>query len=183
MKKRELIPDALFVIDDFLSVQECDDYILWSEQQGYEEAKVQLDGGQVMMKNIRNNSRIVFPDHVLAEKIWNKVAPFVVRKFGNSEAIGLNELFRFYRYESGQRFKKHKDGSYVRNETEASYFTLMLYLNDDFEGGETSFETHVIRPEKGQVLIFEHGLKHAGEPIISGVKYVLRTDIMYKTIE
>lgn len=182
MKKREIIPETLFVIDDFLSVQECDDYILWSEQQGYEEAKVQLDGQQIMMKNIRNNSRIVFADHVLAEKIWNKVAPFVVTRFENSEAIGLNELFRFYRYEPGQRFKKHKDGSYVRNETEASRFTLMLYLNDDFEGGETSFEKRIIRPEKGQALIFEHGLKHAGEPIVSGVKYVLRTDIMYKMI-
>lgn len=182
MIKNELIPYRLFTLDDFLSSRECEDLILWSEQQGYEEAKVQLDGQQVMMKNIRNNSRIVFADQVLAEKIWNKIVPFVVTKFGNSEAIGLNELFRFYRYEPGQRFKKHKDGSYVRNEMEASQFTLMLYLNDDFEGGETSFEDHIIRPEKGQALIFEHGLKHAGEPIVSGVKYVLRTDIMYKMI-
>ena len=181
MEKIELIADQLFVIDDFFTVRECDDYILWSEQSGYEAAKVQLDGKQVMMKNVRNNSRITFTDQQLADRIWEKIRPYVIPRFGNSTAIGLNELFRFYKYEPGQRFKKHIDGSYIRNETEASYFTLMIYLNDDFEGGETTFDSHTIVPKRGQALVFEHTRRHAGEPILSGVKYVLRTDIMYKT--
>lgn len=181
MKKIEFIPNQLFVIEDFFSVLECDDYTIWSEQRGYEEAKVQIDGKQIMMKNVRNNSRITFIDQQLADRIWKKIRPFVVERFENSVAIGLNELFRFYKYEPGQRFKRHIDGSYIRNEQEVSYFTLMIYLNDDFEGGETSFEGYKIVPKKGQALIFEHSLRHAGEPILKGVKYVLRTDIMHKT--
>lgn len=180
MKKFDLIQEQLFIIEDFMTSNECENYILWSEQSCYEEAKIQLDGKQVMMKNIRNNSRITFIDHQLSERIWEKIQPFVVERFGNSTAIGLNELFRFYKYEPGQRFKRHIDGSYIRNEHEASYFTLMIYLNDDFEGGETTFDSHTIRPKKGQALVFEHGLRHAGEPLLSGIKYVLRTDIMYK---
>ncbi len=180
MEKIEFISDQLFVIDNFLSDSECNDFIIWSEQRGYEEAKVQIDGQQVMMKNIRNNSRITFSDEQLANRIWEKLRPFIVSNFENRTAIGLNELFRFYKYEPGQRFKRHRDGSYVRNETEASYYTLMIYLNHGFEGGETTFEEHTIVPKKGQALVFEHSLRHAGEPIISGLKYVLRTDIMYK---
>jgi prolyl 4-hydroxylase len=180
MRKIELIPQQLFVIDDFFSEHECEEYILWSEQNGYEEAKVQIDGKQTMMKNVRNNSRITYIDQKLAERLWEKIQPSVVARLGSNVAIGLNELFRFYKYESGQRFKRHIDGSYIRNEREMSLFTLMIYLNDDFEGGETTFEMHTIAPKKGQALVFEHSLRHAGEPILAGVKYVLRTDIMYR---
>lgn len=178
MRKIELIPDRLFVIEHFLTPQECEDYILWSEQQGYEEAKIQYGGDQVMMKSVRNNDRVTFVDHGLAARIWEKFQPFAVSPFGFATVCGLNEFFRFYRYTPGQRFKRHIDGSYVRNEHEAS--TLMIYLNDDYEGGETTFDDHTIVPKKGHALVFDHRLKHAGEPVLTGAKYVLRTDIMYK---
>lgn len=181
MIKTELIPYRLFTLDHFLSDTECDDLVIWSEQRGYEEAKVQIHGKQVMMKNIRNNSRITFFDQALADRIWLKITPFFDGKYGNSKAIGLNELFRFYKYEPGQQFKKHRDGSYIRNSSEASYYTLMIYLNDHFTGGETVFQDHVILPQKGQALVFEHSLVHSGEPVVAGVKYVLRTDIMFRT--
>jgi prolyl 4-hydroxylase len=36
-----------------------------------------------------------------------------------------------------------------------------------------------IIPETGKVVIFEHDLFHSGAPLISGTKYVLRTDILF----
>jgi prolyl 4-hydroxylase len=179
MKKNNL-EEFLFTIDSFLTPSECDELTIWSEHKGYEEAKIQVSGKEIMMKTVRNNSRITFVDYDLANRIWEKFKPFAVTRFANSEVTGLNELFRFYRYEKGERFKKHIDGSYIRNEEEASYFTLMIYLNDDFEGGETSFNGHSIKPKKGMALAFYHGMKHSGEEIKSGIKYVLRTDVMYK---
>lgn len=179
MKKTDI--DAnVYLIEDFFTESECDNYILLSEQKGYEEAKVQVYGRETMMKAVRNNSRITFIDFAQAETVWKKFKPFAVEKFANSEATSLNEMFRFYKYETGQRFKKHIDGSYIRNEKEASYFTLLIYLNDDFTGGETIVGEHVIKPKQGSALVFYHGIKHSGEPIIDGVKYVLRTDVMYK---
>ncbi len=32
---------------------------------------------------------------------------------------------------------------------------------------------------KGSVLLFEHALTHSGELLVEGVKYCLRTDVMY----
>lgn len=109
--------------------------------------------------------------------------PFAVERFASSRVLGFHEMFRFYKYEPGQRFKSHIDGSNVRNEEEASYFTFMIYLNDDFEGGHTSFRYHNVTPRKGTALVFYHGMKDTGEEIITGTKYVLRTDVMYKRIK
>jgi prolyl 4-hydroxylase len=181
--KKIALDSFLFLIEDFFSSRECDELVIWSELKGYEEAKVQVSGQEIMLKAVRNNSRITFIDFNLANRIWEKFKPFAVEKFSNSEVLGLNEMFRFYKYEKGQRFKKHIDGSYIRNEQEASYFTLMIYLNDDFKGGGTTFQWHNIQPKKGTALVFYHGMKHCGEEVTDGIKYVLRTDIMYKLLK
>ncbi|WP_255405155.1 2OG-Fe(II) oxygenase [Tenacibaculum sp. MAR_2010_89] len=92
-------------------------------------------------------------------------------------------MFRVYKYSSGQRFKMHIDGSFKRNLNEESLFSFLIYLNDDFEGGETEFrKLFTISPKKGTALVFKHRLMHEGKEIISGIKYILRTDIMYKRI-
>ncbi|MGC4046428.1 MAG: 2OG-Fe(II) oxygenase [Armatimonas sp.] len=99
--------------------------------------------------------------------------------------MGLNERFRFYRYEPGQRFAPHFDGSYRRENGEESYVTLLLYLNNECEGGQTRIEvpegTYEVQPETGLALLFLHRLLHEGAPVTSGVKYVLRTDIMFES--
>ena len=45
----------IWSIDNFLSHQECDDLVLFSETKGYQEAEVNLPKGAKMMKGIRNN--------------------------------------------------------------------------------------------------------------------------------
>jgi prolyl 4-hydroxylase len=55
----------------------------------------------------------------------------------------------------------------------------MIYLNDDFEGGETRFERATIRPVKGMALVFEHSMLHEGAEVVRGRKYVMRTDVIY----
>jgi hypothetical protein len=76
------------------------------------------------------------------------------------EAIGLNERWRFYRYEPGQTFKMHFDGSVKRDNGERSQVTFMIYLNQDSEGGETRFELPgsqeiiTVVPRTGMALLF-----------------------------
>ena len=56
----------------------------------------------------------------------------------------------------------------------------MIYLNEDMIGGETKFNHHSIKPATGKALIFKHELVHEGSKVIKGIKYVLRTDVMYR---
>jgi prolyl 4-hydroxylase len=174
------ITDTIFTVEDFLTRQECHEYMVLSEGIGYELAKVNTTGGARVMTSVRNNNRAFHKSEKLAQSLWEKVKPYVPQHIGNSTAIGLNELFRFYRYQRGHQFKGHFDQSYIRNPVEASYFTFMMYLNDNFEGGATSFRELKIQPKQGMALIFLHNLYHEGSEVTKGVKYVLRTDVMYR---
>ncbi|MBV8251785.1 MAG: 2OG-Fe(II) oxygenase [Chitinophaga sp.] len=183
MKVHHYSPE-IFTISNFFTKEECQHLIDRSEALGYEEAKVDVGGGkQQMIKGIRNNERVMFTDDTYVEWLWERVAPFAPEGKQNRVACGLNELLRFYRYTPGQRFKMHMDGSYIRNPSEASQYTFLIYLNDGYEGGETVFHSgEVVQPEAGSALIFYHPLRHEGSLLHSGMKYVLRTDIMYKDI-
>ena len=56
----------------------------------------------------------------------------------------------------------------------------MIYLNDDFLGGETKFDDLSVQAKTGTALCFIHEQKHEGMPILSHVKYVLRSDVIYR---
>ncbi|MET3880381.1 prolyl 4-hydroxylase [Chitinophaga sp. OAE865] len=181
MEKITYAPE-IFIIKDFFSTEECAALIEKSEAIGYEEATVDVGGGvQRMIKGVRNNERVLYKDQAYATFIWERLKNFAPEGKDNRNASGVNELFRFYKYSTGQRFKMHKDGSFERNRFEASQYTFMIYLNEAYTGGETIFASgEVIRPETGTALVFHHPLRHEGSLLTAGVKYVLRTDIMYK---
>jgi hypothetical protein len=58
----------------------------------------------------------------------------------------------------------------------------MVYLNDGFEGGGTTFLDldEVVEPAPGMALLFQHPILHEGPEVTSGIKYVVRSDIMYR---
>jgi prolyl 4-hydroxylase len=176
------LTESIFTVHDFLTRKECLDNIVLSEGLGYELAKINTAAGSRTRTDIRNNSRAFYKSEELAQALWEKLQPFVPAQLGNSTPIGLNELFRFYRYQRGHQFKGHYDESYVRSAQEASYFTFMIYLNDNFQGGDTTFRGLRIRPQQGMALIFLHSLYHEGSEVTQGVKYVLRSDVMYRTL-
>ena len=119
----------------------------------------------------------------MADELWQKICLLVPNMEG-WEPVGLNERFRFYRYEFGQQFKRHMDGPHRRSEDEQSWVTMIIYLNDDFEGGATQFidPFEMVNPKEGSMLMFKHRQLHQGDPVTKGRKYVLRTDVMYKKI-
>lgn len=175
-------PDC-FSIDYFLSASECRFLIERFEALGFEEAPITTSKGFVMRKDIRNNLRVIVDDDALAAELWEKLAHFAPRLLGKYKAVGLNERFRIYKYLPGQQFKLHRDGAFERNEQETSFFTFLIYLNDECKGGETQFPKWTISPQLGSALVFRHHLLHEGVLVEEGVKYVLRSDIMYRLIE
>ncbi|WP_212006169.1 2OG-Fe(II) oxygenase [Chitinophaga sp. HK235] len=181
MEKHNYTPQ-IFTISNFLSVAECEELITRSEAMGYEEATVDVGNGvQRMIKGVRNNERVLYKDPAYATFMWERLKTFAPEGTDNRSACGLNELFRFYKYSPGQRFKMHKDGSFERNRFEASQYTFMIYLNEGYTGGSTVFKSgEEILPQTGMALVFYHPLLHEGTLLTEGTKYVLRTDIMYK---
>jgi 2OG-Fe(II) oxygenase superfamily len=190
--RKELLAerDDLFVVHDFLSPAECDLYIRLSESIGYGDAPITSVAGPVMRKDIRNNDRVMLDNVDLAAMIWDRLRPLMSERSGFWFTIGLNERFRFYRYDPGQQFDWHFDGYYERSPLERSAFTFMLYLNGGLAGGATEFNLRSrggvqnddpiirVQPELGKALVFPHRILHRGAPVEDGRKYVLRTDIM-----
>jgi hypothetical protein len=130
--------------------------------------------------------RVMVDSAALAGSLFDRARPFLPTRVDFWQLHGMNERFRYYRYDVGQRFRPHYDGSYRRHRGEESRLTFMVYLNDDFEGGTTEFygddekPKASIRPRRGMALVFVHGQLHEGAPVIRGRKYVLRTDVMYR---
>lgn len=104
-------------------------------------------------------------------------------------AIRINERLSFLRYGKGNFFRPHTDGQLDLPDGRKSRVTVQIYLGEDgVEGGATRImDTNKkyidIEPKKGRVLIFQQrGVYHSGEEVTKGMKYALRTDILFKQI-
>jgi predicted 2-oxoglutarate/Fe(II)-dependent dioxygenase YbiX len=176
--------ESIITVSNFLSPEECEAFIRRTLAEGYEDAPITTFRGFAMRPDVRNNTRVMKDDPVLAGRLWERMKGFVPvhhRRIGTWHAHGLNERFRYYRYTEGQYFKWHSDGPFIRSPEELSLFTAMVYLNDDFEGGTTDFQFGPsVVPRRGMLLLFEHSLVHQGAPVLRGCKYVMRTDVMFR---
>jgi hypothetical protein len=78
------------------------------------------------------------------------------------------------RYTPGGHYVEHCDSGV---ESHARLFSVVCYLNHDFEGGHTSFTRidYSIKPTTGKAVIFPSNFVHRAEPVIAGEKFVLVT--------
>ena len=88
------------------------------------------------------------------------------------------------KYTSGDHFAKHTDEHYKNDKNEISLITALIYLNDDYEGGNTKFlfddTTEIsITPKIGLICLMDQNILHEVPKLINGVKYVIRTELMY----
>ncbi len=107
-------------------------------------------------------------------------------------AVGLNERLRFFKYEPGDYFRPHSDGRFTEGSDDGiylasaptSFLTVMVYLNAPERGGDTRFLPPygggvAVAPAAGSALIFDHRLRHEGCMLEAGLKYAIRTDVMF----
>ncbi len=188
----EYLDRDIFTIAQLLSPEECAALISRGESLGFEAASVTTGSGPKMLTGIRNNDRVDLLDDDLLQTLWGKVSAVMPREMDGFPIVGLHPRLRFYRYDPGQRFKRHRDGRVYTEAGEVSRLTLMIYLNEGASGGETIFtnydltgpvsqlRTIVVTPSLGMGLCFLHELWHEGAEIVSGRKYVLRADVLFK---
>lgn len=126
-----------------------------------------------------------------------KVFDIIKNKFWYIKNFNLNclEILQVTQYKVDQEYKNHHDYSNTPSNVISDndrISTMIVYLNDNFEGGETHFP-HLnikIKPFKGSAVFFEykyiHELNdltlHAGLPVTSGTKYIATTWIRSKEI-
>jgi hypothetical protein len=181
------------ILDNVFTKEECECLIKLSEKipENYEIAKVSYDDVQILDINYRNNKRWLNFDKKLAETFFEKIKSYIPVEFEENQVSCLNERLSFLKYLPGEYFKPHEDGYYIRpDNSEMSYITVQIYLNDldEENGGATTFikdvynkiyKDYSVIPKVGRVLLFEHDIEHEGSILKSGVKYCIRTDVMY----
>lgn len=182
------------ILRNVLTVAECEMLIAATESHGYEPAKVNIGGGmEKLISDYRKSDRCIIDSDGFAATLWGRIQHTVPLARRGQVAVGLNERLRFLRYDPGDFFCSHRDGTYVRRmergadrEGERSRITVQLYLNHVEKGGATtvysdseSKSTRVV-PEPGMVFLFDHAVLHDGELVEAGRKYAIRTEVMYK---
>ena len=145
-----------FAVLNFLSLEECTKWIARAKQVGFHEnTPITTSKGFVQRPDVWNNARAICDREDWAVELWERMKNFFSSSPG-IEPIGLNERFRFYRYSPGQFFKPHQDGVFIRSPQEQSWWTVLLYLNEDMVGGETElfWQNVTVQPKAGLLLVF-----------------------------
>jgi phosphomevalonate kinase len=193
-------------IPKFLSEKECDTLIQFAEEKGFEKPNF-------------GKSRICERLHTVNEDLstWvlNRLREYLPEKIKIDDVEWSLSRFthhwRYVHYYPGGHFAPHYDGSKMLPWKEMSVFTVQIYLNEGFSGGNTRFyldyspdrltprqvsygivkqfnpnkPTHETKPETGKALVFNHteNTLHDGEPVMEGEKYILRGDVLYTACE
>jgi hypothetical protein len=202
-----LVPSAVFVSRNFLTQNECNNWIKHVEETGFEN----LCSPRTHEFAQRECGRISKTDWDMADRLYERMQSMMkeitkqitIPSSDRTYApITCNGNLRLYKYEKNMSFGRHYDGSarISRFKGGNTEITVLVYLTS-CKGGATRFylpssskkgrnkkaksensDGIAFEPEAGAILMHLHGdrcLEHEADPVLDGVKYVLRTDIVY----
>lgn len=94
---------------------------------------------------------------------------------GIAESVYFVEEFNLLKYQTGQEYKAHYDGGTGTHRA----ISPILYLNDDYTGGEIEFVNFgiKIKPTPGTLMLFpaNYAYRHIAHPVKTGTKYAVVT--------
>ncbi len=168
---------------------ECDAILAGVRDAEWLAGTVNRATGREVDTQVRDNLITIVRDPEIGATLWARIEDHLPAAMSTAwdgprrtaAVHGLFDPLRVYRYDVGHHFGLHSDQSYARGDAR-SLLTLLLYLDDDFDGGETEFpdERQTIAPRAGDALWFQHAVLHAGRPVTRGTKHLLRTDVLYR---
>ncbi|OBZ75937.1 Trafficking protein particle complex subunit 10 [Grifola frondosa] len=198
---RVLLEDQILLVDDFFSANECKNFVKFIDG-----LPLELTPPKKRGEADRVNHRLSICSVDFAQRLFLILSPHLpslpyptsVRRPNGATTHtphSLNSNIRLYKYTPEQHFGPHYDDSVRDAQTGAkSEWTLLVYLTgveDGVEGGETIFykdqkgkprESITAPLTRGTALLHRHGnecLLHEGSPVVKGVKYILRSDLMF----
>lgn len=143
--------------------------------------------------------RIKFPAELRVTK--DSFVDSACTSLGDWTATGLRPELRALRYGPDNFFAAHRDGFTRVSDDCRSFFTLLLYIDHQGEGGRTLFLddnhplerddngdyriiedyiSHAVDPRPGDAVIFYHKELHAGERLREGSKTALLSTILFE---
>lgn len=128
--------------------------------------------------HINDTSYSVYYRHDFVDKDFSKRIYEIIKPWFPRGRIGSK--WYFTKYETGGFIDIHRDGHATIDHVRSKY-TILIYLNDDYDGGEVCFEdggTIVVKPAVGSIIVMDQDLWHKGNPVMSGKKYLLRADMI-----
>lgn len=174
---------------NFITKEDAD-YILEMAEYNYKDSIIVEDKADGIRKS---QTYWLDKDDPIAKKIITKVCAIDGYNIEQSEDIQV------VKYEPNGYYREHHDSCCHDNEMCKKFnkngnriLTMVIYLNDEFEGGSTRFPKidKEYKPEKYSGILFypmnKNGDKchdnslHAGKPVTSGEKYIANVWIREK---
>ncbi|MFD0672785.1 2OG-Fe(II) oxygenase [Cohnella sp. GCM10027633] len=165
----------ILVFDNVLGDEECDALIALAQERT-QRAKI---GKSHTVSDIRTSSSMFFEEseNELIERIETRVAELMNVPVTHAEPLQI------LHYKPGEQYQPHYDYFTSGNVVNNRISTLVMYLNDVEEGGETYFPSigFSVTPKKGSAVYFEYFYTddrlneltlHAGNPVAVGEKWV-----------
>jgi len=190
LKRRQLLPREVFVLDSFVSEEMCGQIL--------EELTVSYWHSSTVLRLRQGRHYSEVREHfrasVTAEQCW--FGPKLVRIINRIEkrlAILLPcdprrlEFWQATRYETGGHFDYHIDGGrWKRSAAGDRIRSYLIYLDAPQKGGETHFRALdvTVAPKPGRLVVWEnllpsgqcdHAMIHAGIEVQEGTKTTLVT--------
>lgn len=150
------------------------------------QTKADIATGHPLKQSIRTNYVLSITtaakNNETAKKIndqCHEVVTSAVQSYKNifkiEEEIKDEGAYALLRYSVGEKYDQHYDGG-----TEsARSISVLIYLNDDYNGGEIEFPHFnlKIKPKAGTLILFpsNYAYSHIAHPVISETKYVIIT--------
>lgn len=183
-------PPGVLIVPNFLNSTVCTEWCNYFRSARGAPLEVQN------IESFENTSEIAWERHAsritqavdYSEK-KDEVLKEISRAFSECVMPYFNTQFAAFeqptvlRYEPGGKYGAHSDNEYWDREaghwrkTLNRDFSILLYLNDQYEGGKLSFPNFLckVKPTTGMLISFpsDHRYLHAAEPLLSGERFAV----------
>jgi prolyl 4-hydroxylase len=180
---------AIFTFSAFLSHAECAYLMELALPRLQPSVVVHPETGALIRDPVRSATGTGFP-FVAEDPVLHAINRRLARATASSYEQG--EPLQVLSYEPGQEYKLHSDA--LPQESNQRVATFLVYLNNDYLGGETSFPdlNLRVRGQTGDGLMFSNvdaqgrphpHCRHAGLPVTKGRKMLLSKWIRAKPLD
>jgi prolyl 4-hydroxylase len=191
--RRAASPYTVEEIDSVLTPAECDALIAFAKERGLKPSDIlsnKLDDtkGTIVDEKSRTSETawISDDDHPIIQKLADRAAALTGLPVANQE------MAQVAHYTVGGKFNAHYDAcnsdkaycAKMNRHAGQRRATLLVYLNDDFEGGQTVFTRigKTVTPKTGMGILFWNTTAetdaiipesmHQGNPVLCGEKWI-----------